>query len=128
MENDKLKEVFADFRPQLSSDFAFLKNVEQRLDSVEMIRRHNAAVKKRIRKAAVAAALVGFVTGAVSALFLPVISHAIVEVSSALSIDKGMMSYITQNASVLAWIAVGALSVFASLNVYELSMAINRRR
>ena len=47
MDDDKLKQLFGNFNPPLSSDHEFVSRLETRLESVEMIRRHNLSIQKR---------------------------------------------------------------------------------
>ncbi len=63
MEDDKLKSLFTNFEPELSSDFKFMNKLERNLNSVEIIKRHTAEVRSRNKKAVAIAAFAGFIVG-----------------------------------------------------------------
>lgn len=66
MEDDKLKFLFTNFEPELSSDFKFMNKLERNLNSVEIIKRHTAEVRSRNKKAVAIAAFAGFIVGFVN--------------------------------------------------------------
>ena len=65
MQNDdkRLQQLFEDYHPALESDDRFMRRVRQQLAVVDMLRREQAALKARSRKAIAAAAVAGFVAG-----------------------------------------------------------------
>ncbi len=69
MEDDKLKSLFTNFEPELSSDFKFMNKLERNLNSVEIIKRHTAEVRSRNKKAVAIAALPDLLSASVFSLF-----------------------------------------------------------
>lgn len=77
MEDDKLKSLFSNFEPELSSDFLFMNKLQRNLNSVELIKQHTAEVRSRSRKAVAIAAIVGFIVGFLFSLSLPYLTDAV---------------------------------------------------
>lgn len=73
MDNDNLKELFGNFNPDLSSGSDFIARLQQRMDTIEMVRQYNAELRRRNRIAVMIAALAGFIMGVVLTLLMPLI-------------------------------------------------------
>lgn len=123
MEDDKLKSLFSDFEPELSSDFLFMNKLQRNLNSVEIIRRHSAEVRARSRKAVAIAAFVGFIVGFLCSWTLPYLSVAVSNWQLTLP-SESMLYAFANNFSLIAWIVVGGTSVLAALNTYEVSLSL----
>ena len=61
MEEDKLKSLFAEFQPELSSDSLFMNRLERNMESVEIVKRRVEEMRARNRRAIAVAAIVGFI-------------------------------------------------------------------
>lgn len=81
MEDDKLKDLFGRFNPELSSDSGFMARLQRNMDAVEFVKRQRMAVRRRNKTAVVVAALSGFVTGMICALIFPLIKDWLSAVS-----------------------------------------------
>lgn len=127
MEDDKFKSLFSDFKPELSDDFRFMKKLEQSLDSVEIIKQHTAEVRTRSKKAVVIAAFVGFVVGFLFSLSLPYLSNVVANWQVTLPADS-LMNAFADNFMTIAWIVIGATSVFIALNAYDLSLSLLKQK
>lgn len=123
MEDDKLKFLFANFEPELSSDFRFMNKLQRNLNSVEMIKQHNAEVRARSKKAVAIAALVGFIVGFLFSLSLPYLSHAVSNWQLTLP-SESMLNTFANNFTTIAWLVIGGTSVIAALNSYEISLSL----
>lgn len=123
MDDDKIKEIFSNFEPELSSDSLFMSELRQKMEAVEIVRRHNAEFRSRSRKAVVAASLAGFAAGFIFSQALPYISRALAALLTSVS-DNSVMQLIIANSQTIAWLAVGAASAFTALNAYSLSLAL----
>ena len=123
MEDDKLKSLFSDFDPELSSDFSFMNKLERNLNSVELIKRHASEVRSRCRKAVVIAAFVGFIVGYLFSLTLPYLSAAVSTWQLTLP-RESVMNAFADYFTTIAWIVIGTTSVLAALNSYEISLSL----
>ena len=123
MEDDKLKSLFANFEPELSSDFRFMNKLQRNLNSVEMIKQHNAEVRARSKKAVAIAALVGFIVGFLFSLSLPYLSHAVSNWQLTLP-SESMLNTFANNFTTIAWLVIGGTSAIAALNSYEISLSL----
>lgn len=121
MEDDKIKSLFNDFAPELSSDPLFMARLERNMESVELVRRHTASVGRRNRIAVGVAALVGFGMGVLLTLLLPCIGDAIT--SLAVAIPHHGLLCINIDWKVVGWIVAGAVCVLSALNAYEITVA-----
>ena len=125
MEDDKLKSLFTNFEPELSSDFLFMNKLQRNLNSVELIKQHTAEVRSRSRKAVAIAAIVGFIVGFLFSLSLPYLTDAISNWQLTLP-SESVMNVFANNFTIIAWLVIGGTSVFAALNSYEVSLSLLR--
>lgn len=123
MEDDKLKSLFSNFEPELSSDFLFMNKLQRNLNSVELIKQHTVEVRSRSRKAVAIAAIVGFIVGFLFSLSLPYLSEAVSNWQLTLP-SESVMNVFANNFTIIAWLVIGGTSVFAALNSYELSLSL----
>ena len=123
MEDDKLKSLFSNFEPELSSDFLFMNKLKRNLNSVELIKQHTVEVRSRSRKAVAIAAIVGFMVGFLFSLSLPYLSEAVSNWQLTLP-SESVMNVFANNFTIIAWLVIGGTSVFAALNSYELSLSL----
>lgn len=123
MEDDKLKSLFSDFKPELSSDDLFMDRLQWSLNSVEIVRRHTAEARARSKKAVAIAAFVGFIVGFLFSLSLPYLSNVVANRQLTLP-DLSVLSILADNFMTVAWVVIGATSVFVALNTYEISLSL----
>lgn len=123
MEDDKLKSLFSNFEPELSSDFLFMNKLQRNLNSVELIKQHTVEVRSRSRKAVAIAAIVGFMVGFLFSMSLPYLSEAVSNWQLTLP-SESVMNVFANNFTIIAWLVIGGTSVFAALNSYELSLSL----
>lgn len=126
-EDDKIKSIFAGFSPELSSDFIFMKELERRIESVEIVKRHMARTKRRNKAAIVIASAVGFIVGFLFSLSMPYITRAVSDWQLTLP-DTSGLNMIADNMVLLTWLIIGATSCLIALNSYELSLSIIKNR
>ena len=123
MEDDKLKYLFSNFEPELSSDFLFMNKLQRNLNSVELIKQHTVEVRSRSRKAVAIAAIVDFIVGFLFSQSLPYLSEAVSNWQLTLP-SESVMNVFANNFTIIAWLVIGGTSVFAALNSYELSLSL----
>lgn len=123
MEDEKIRSLFTDFEPELSSDFMFMNKLQQSLDSVEIVRQHTAELRSRNKKAVAIAAAVGFIVGFLFSLSLPYLYNAFTKWELTLP-DTSLMHTVADYFTIIAWSIIGATSVFAALNTYEVSLSL----
>lgn len=119
MDDDKLKFLFSDFDPELSSDLQFMSRLQRNLNSVEIIKQHAAEIRSKNRRAVIVAACVGVIVGLLFSLALPAISDAVSNWQLTLP-DESVIKTIARNFTVIAWIIIGSVSVLTALNTYDL--------
>lgn len=123
MEDDKLKSLFSNFEPELSSDLKFMNKFQRNLNSVEIIKRHTAEVRSRSKKAVAIAAFVGFIVGFLFSLSLPYLSDAISNWQLTLP-SESVLNAFANNFTIIAWLVISGTSVLAALNTYEVSLSL----
>ncbi|WP_438588996.1 hypothetical protein [Duncaniella dubosii] len=85
--------------------------------------RQSEGKDKNSKKAVLIAVVVGFIVGFMFSLSLPYLAHAVADWQLRLP-DSSFMSPVVDNLMVIAWGVIGATSVFAALNTYEVSIAL----
>lgn len=121
MDDDKLKKLFDNFDPELSSSFQFMDRLKKNMEAVEIVKQHNAELKKRNKLAVAIAAVSGFVMGVILTLLFPLVGNWVSTFN--LSIPQLQISAITINYSFIAWIIMAGVSIITALNAYEIALA-----
>jgi len=121
MEDDKLKKLFSDFEPDISSDFQFMTKLQRNMNAVEIVRQHTSAQRKRSRTAVLIAAVSGFISGVILTLLFSLIEDWITTIQ--ISITHLSISPISIDSRLIAYIVMAAVSVITALNAYEIAMA-----
>lgn len=119
MEEDKLKSLFAEFRPELSSDRRFMDRLTRNMESVEIVKRRMAETRARNRRAVTVAAIVGFVVGFLFSLTLPYMSGLVAGWQVTLP-QESVMSVVADWFVVIAWGVIGCTAVIAAINTYDM--------
>ena len=127
MEDDKLKSLFSDFNPTLFSDFQFMKALEEKMRSVEIVKEHTAQVTKRYKYAVAIAAIVGFAVLFLFSLTLPFLSEVVSTWQLSLS-DASVLNKLADNFNLISWLLVGGTASFIAVNVYEVSISLLRTK
>lgn len=123
MEDDKIKSLFSNFEPELSSDFQFMSKLQQNLNSVELIKRHTAEMRSVNKKAVAVAAIAGFIVGFLFSLTLPFLTDAVSNWQLNLP-DESILNTFANNFTTIFWIVIGGTSVLSSLNTYEIAQTL----
>lgn len=120
MEDDKIKKLFDDFQPELSSSHVFMAKLQKGMEAVEIVKRHNLELKKRNRLAVAIAALSGLAIGLIVALILPLAGDWISTFD--ISIPRLRISSISIDYTFVSWIVMAFVSVVTALNAYEIAL------
>ena len=121
MDDDKIRNLFADFNPELSSSSAFISQLKRNMEAVEMVKQHNIALKKRNKLAVAIAAVSGFVMGVIATLLFPLIGNWMSTFN--LSLPHIQLISCTIDLSLVGWIATAGLTAITALNAYEIALA-----
>lgn len=121
MDDDKIRNLFDNFNPDIASSFQFMEQLKKNMEAVEIVRQHNVALRKRNRIAVAIAAVSGFLTGVILTLLFPLIGDWVSTFN--ISIPRLQISEITVDYSFVAWIIMAGVSVITALNAYEIAMA-----
>ena len=120
MEDDKLKEIFKEFNPELSSSFQFMTKLKKNMETVEIVKQYTEAQKKRNKIAVVLAGICGFVMGVFLTIIYPMITEWVASYRFTLPIWH--TSTLTIDFSYIGWLLVAGISVFTSLSIYEITL------
>lgn len=127
MEEDKIKELFSSYDPELSSSLAFMERLERNMEAVEFIHRENEAIMKRNRLAVAIASVAGFVTGVIFTLLYPYIL-ALVETSVNSLLAACQIPGALYGIHIITWLIIGAIAVGVALNTYSISISLRPLR
>jgi hypothetical protein len=119
MEDDKLRNLFNDFQPELSSSSQFMTKLQKNMEMVEILKQHDIALKKRNKLAVVIAAASGFVMGVILTLLFPLIGDWV----STFSVSLMHISNMTIDYSFVGWIVMAGACIITALNAYEIALA-----
>ncbi len=124
MNDDSLKQLFADYRPEMPSHDDFMDALDRRLEKVEFLRSSMDAAARRRRRAAAAACVAGIVSGIIMGLILPHIDFLGILSGIAPKLNVGAEELST----CLGWVITAALTLLLSYNTYEVSLILGRRK
>jgi hypothetical protein len=126
MDNRFLNNIFSSYEPELSSDDLFIRRLEYKLDTIKLLKDQNVAMRRRCRRAIVAAATAGFVVGLIFSLAMPYIIHAFMSLKAYMP-DSSLLTALADNCRYTIWPLICATSLFIAVNTYEISLALQRR-
>lgn len=122
MDDDKIKEVFNTYQPELTSDFKFMAALERKMEAVEHVKQEMRALRRRNRIAVVVAAVAGFIMGALTSLLAPLISGW----TSLRAITLPLFSSdfaVEVDLRMLVYISAAIVSAISAYNAYEIAIA-----
>lgn len=109
MEDANIRESFAAFNPELTSDLAFMNRLKRNMEAVELVRQHAAAARRRNRRAVAIAAVAGLVMGTMMGLCLPIVERWIA------------IPYF--DFDIVLWGIAALISSLTAINAYEIARA-----
>lgn len=121
MDDKELKNLFADFNPELSSGQQFMEHLQQSLATIELVRAHTLAMKRRNRQAVTIAAVCGFVMGVVVTMLVPIVSQWLGTLSFTLNLKPEAAFEVDY--TVVGWILAAGVCMISALNAYEIALA-----
>lgn len=119
MDDDKIKQLFAAYEPELTSDNQFMERLQRKMQAVELIKEKTAEIRRKNRWAVKIAALTGFITGATFTLCFPYLSELLVNIAAASSV---MASYAASYGDITIWIAIALATSTLSFTAYDLTL------
>lgn len=126
MNDDKLKDLFQNFQPELSSDFKFLTKLQRNMDALELVKHQTAMQRKRNRIAVIVAAITGFVMGVIITILFPILADTLSTFS--ITLPAADFSPISINWQIIGYILAAIVSIFTALNAYEITLSRLSRR
>lgn len=120
MEDDKIRNLLKDFQPELSSSFQFMSRLQKNMETVEILKQHNIAIKKQNKLAVAIAAVSGFVMGVIMTLLFPLIGNWVSTFN--ISLPHLHLSSLTIDCSFAAWIIMAVVCIITALNAYEIAL------
>jgi hypothetical protein len=120
MEDDKLKELFTNFQPEMSSSLQFMAKLQKNMERVEILKQHSLAIKKRNKFAVCIAAAIGFLMGVILTLLFPLIGSWVSTFS--ISLPHLQISSFTIDYSFVGWIIMAVTCIITALNAYEIAL------
>lgn len=73
MDDEKLKDIFSDFNPRLTSGPLFMARLQRSLDAVEIVKQRSELMRRQNKRAVGIAAACGFAAGMLAATLLPLL-------------------------------------------------------
>lgn len=121
MEEEKIKEIFNNFNPVLSSDATFMSDLQRNMNAVEIVRNRNTELHRRGKRAIVIAALAGFVAGVATTLLMPCITAIVGDINITIPIPTSHPVAIDY--TLICWMATAVISSTIALNTYKIAMS-----
>lgn len=115
-EDEALRRLFADFRPEEKATGEFMRKLDCRLDGVEMLKQRYAMEQRRHKRSVIVSGICGVATGLLLSVTFPSLSNLILSVLNAL---KYSGEYPLSD--IAAWVLIAAAAVGAAGMGYTLS-------
>ncbi len=122
MEDQNIKNLFKEFQPELSSSSLFLTELENKLDTIELIRKQNSLIQRQYKIAIGISAFCGMVIGSILTLMFPILQNLITLFFE--SILNMPNSIVSKNYGVETWILISGFVLFFVFNVYEIMLSV----
>lgn len=122
MEEDKIRNLFADYRPELSSDSQFMRRLQISMDAVESVRRQSEATRRRCKVAVSAGACAGFAAGVGMSFLAPYIAGWISTILSDAALGLAGMP-LREVGLTCSWLISGVVVIAIGCNAYALSLS-----
>ncbi len=116
--DDKLKDFFGSFDPELSSDIRFMSKLQRNMEAVELVKQRSLATRKRNKVAVAVAALSGVVMGVLITLLFPLVEDWASSIN--FTIPYLGMGPLTVDLRLIGWMLVSVVSGFTAYNSYEI--------
>lgn len=114
MEDEKIKEIFENFTPDLSSDLLFIEKLQRNLEAVELIKQHSECLRRRNKIAVWVSAFCGFVAGLLFMSLIPVMDDWMATICFRLPYFSGDFG-----AEVLHFITWAVAAIVCSITAYN---------
>lgn len=122
MEEDPLKDIFRNFKPELPPQEKFMHDLDVRLDAVEIIKNGQQHARRRNFMAMSAACIVGFICGVAFSFMVPWLSECMVSLSKTFDLqDMGLMDFTVCN--VTPWIIVALATMAVAWGVFRIALS-----
>ncbi len=118
MDDDKLKDFFGSFDPELSSDIRFMSKLQRNMAAVELVKQRSLATRKRNKVAVAVAALSGVVMGVLITLLFPLVEDWASSIN--FTIPYLGMGPLTVDLRLIGWMLVSVVSGVTAYNSYEI--------
>ena len=109
MNDDKLKDIFAGFNPEISDSADFMARLNRNLELAEIARQRIEVARRRNKRAVIIAAIAGFCGGVMSTLCYPAIQRLI-------------SSFTVESAPTLSYILLSVVTLGLTYAAYDLAM------
>lgn len=116
--DDKIKDFFGSFDPELSSDIRFMSKLQRNMEAVELVKQRSLATRKRNKVAVAVAALSGVVMGVLITLLFPLVEDWTSSIN--FTIPYLGMGPLTVDLRLIGWMLVSVVSGFTAYNSYEI--------
>ncbi len=120
-EDDKIRQLFREYNPEIKSDYQFIAHLKDKLDKVEIVKQHNEARYNANRRALGVAVLAGFVLGVIMTLLFPVLCSMLKSFEFPIHIP--FSNELLINGRMIMLIIMCAATCLISLNVYEIALS-----
>lgn len=120
-EDDKIRQLFREYNPEIKSDYQFIAHLKDKLDKVEIVKQHNEARYNANRRALGVAVLAGFVLGVIMTLLFPVLCSMLKSFEFPIHIP--FSNELLINGRMIMLISMCAATCLISLNIYEIALS-----
>lgn len=127
MDDNKLKSLFSEFNPELLSDVEFLSKLNNSLITIDLIKQHLTDTRLRNKLALVIGLVAGFIVGIMFSILLPYLKD-IVSNWQMMQPNEPILNIFENNFTAIAYIVIGTTSVLATLNTYEVSLFLMKKK
>lgn len=118
-DDNKLKNLFAAYEPELSSEAQFMERLQRKMQAVEILKAKTAKMRRRNRLAVIIAAITGFITGASFTLCYPYLLNFVNDIASASAI---MASMAASYGNIAIWTVIATITATLSFTAYDITL------
>lgn len=125
-EDDKIRQLFAESIPELSSDILFMEKIEARINIMDLFKEKEKKMKKRSRTAALISGCAGFLCGIILTLLYPYITKFFISIFSEFTLPSLTIEMVSEISTLLLISLSSIATVFSSYYVFSGRISFHR--
>ena len=125
MDDDKIKQLFAAYNPELPSDTQFMERLQRKLQAVEFLKKKTAERRRLNHLAVIIATFVGFISGVSFTLCYPYLKGIITDIAG---MNTLLTAFAAGYSDTVIWALTAVVTATLSFTAYDVTLFAARAK